>query len=313
MTTAPGFDVSHYQDDKRLAYAVTHGNFVFVKATESTNYVDPEHDHDVAIIRAAKRTVGHYHFGSSVHSAIAEAQYFLANAHLVVGDLVALDLEKMDGNWEQRAAFAVAWLAYVHAHTGAIPLWYTNGSWHSALLGSGGPNAIALAAYPNWIATAGRAAGDPGTTGWLIHQFSTGGGIDHDLSNHWPLTPYAVPAPKPTTPPPTPIPPHGPPPVTIGPRVALHRVSFAALNDSAKGAPPVGHYPSDVRPVCAALVAHGLLAVKYVANGSFGPPVRVAYAAWEKQCGVVKPTGVPGPGTLTKLGQTPGHQFTVTP
>lgn len=187
-----GFDVSHYQSAGQVQQA-TAGAFVFVKSTQGTGNVDAEHDQDVAVIREAGVTVGHYHFAEDVFSAFAEAQWFLDHTDLRPGDLVALDRERMNGTWAQRVSYGVAWLIYVQKACGAIGFRYLNKSWLYAL------EAVAAGAedrWPLWIATVGDQAGQPGVNGWKIHQFSTAGGIDHDVATG-DLSAYAVPAPKP--------------------------------------------------------------------------------------------------------------------
>lgn len=184
-----GYDLSHYQSAVQLAQAIRSGDFVFVKATEGTGYVDPEHDVDIAAIRAGKRIAGHYHFAQDVGAAYAEAQWFLDNANLQPGDLVALDLESMNGSWAARAAYGAAWLTYVQKASGAVGFRYMNGSWHDALEAAA-PGA--LDRWPLWIAVPGVQPGQPGVNGWVIHQYSTAGGIDHDVTSR-DLTPYAVP------------------------------------------------------------------------------------------------------------------------
>lgn len=197
-----GFDLSHYQTAGQLARAIHSGDFVFVKATEGTNYVDPEHDIDIAAIRAAKRIAGHYHFARDVGAAYAEAQWFLDHANPQSGDLVALDLESMNGSWTGRAAYAVAWLTFVQQATGAVGFRYMNRSWYDALESAASG---VLDRWPLWIATGGMPAGQPGVTGWVIHQWSTAAGIDHDVTSR-DLWPYSVPSTDPKPPvPPTPL------------------------------------------------------------------------------------------------------------
>ena len=191
-----GVDVSHYQTMVQLSEALKTADFAFVKATEGTNYVDPEHAPDIAAIRAAKRIAGHYHFAREVGSAYAEAQWFLDHANPQPGDLVALDLESMNGSWTGRASYAVAWLTFVQKATGAVGFRYMNRYWHDALESAASG---VLDRWPLWIATGGLPAGQPGVTGWVIHQWSTAAGIDHDVTSR-DLWPYAVPSADPKPP-----------------------------------------------------------------------------------------------------------------
>lgn len=188
-----GVDVSHYQSTATLVAALRGGaSFVFVKASEGTS-TDPMHDTHVRTARGAGARVGHYCFARSSSSAQAEAAYFLAAAKPQPGDLLALDFEGADGTWDQRLAYALAWLANVRVATGATPLLYTNLSWRSSLLGTATTaQRDAMLSYPAWIATGGRPAGQPSISPWAIHQYSTSGGIDHDVTDV-DLSQYAIP------------------------------------------------------------------------------------------------------------------------
>jgi Glycosyl hydrolases family 25 len=204
--TLRGSDVSRYQSAAQVAAACQWSAFVFVKATQGAASTDPDHDAHVATIRGAGSLVGHYHFASDVTQALAESEHFLSVAQSVPGDALALDLEATNGTWIERATYAAAWLDMVRAATGARPLLYVNGYWLSGIMGTApATQRIILASYPLWIATAGKPAGQPGINGWTMHQYSTGGGIDHDiLADGVAWGSFAVPPVLPPMPTPTP-------------------------------------------------------------------------------------------------------------
>jgi hypothetical protein len=193
-----GYDVSHYQSLAEVAAVCRAGAaYVFVKTSEGLDTDNPggtpAHDIDVATIRAHGVTVGHYHFARDVHAATAEADHFLALAKARPGDLLALDIEAMNGTWPERVAYVVAWLTRVHGATGADPFRYFNQSWGNGLAAAATPaEAATMAAFPEWIATGGLPAGQPGVRGWVVQQWTTAGGIDHDV-NPTSLAPYAIP------------------------------------------------------------------------------------------------------------------------
>ncbi|MFB7512402.1 peptidoglycan-binding protein [Streptomyces sp. NPDC056144] len=93
--------------------------------------------------------------------------------------------------------------------------------------------------------------------------------------------------------------------------VRLSRVVAAARLDPTGPQGSAAHR-ADVLPVERALVAEGLLAAPW-ADGSFGTRTKAAYAAWQRRCGFTGPDadGVPGEGTLRRLGRT--HGFTLRP
>lgn len=181
-----GVDVSAYQSTSQLVAAINAGaQFVIVKATEGTYLVDSAHDAHVATARSLHvPLVGHYHFARHVAAAAAETMFFLDHANVWAGDLVALDVEAMDGTWAQRLDYVLAFLGYLHAHLGVMPDVYLNDYYLNGLHGAATPVQRAqLDAYPLWYATAGVPAGQPGVSQWSIHQYSTAGGIDHDVLN----------------------------------------------------------------------------------------------------------------------------------
>jgi Glycosyl hydrolases family 25 len=201
-----GSDVSRYQSAAQVAAACQWSAFVFVKATQGVAGSDPDHDAHVATIRGAHRLVGHYHFASDVTQVLAESEHFLSVAKSVPGDALALDLEATNGTWPEIVAYAVAWLGLVRNRTRARPLLYLNENWFSHIMAVATPvQRTILASYPLWIATAGKAAGQPGINGWTMHQYSTGGGIDHDvLADGVAWGDFAVPPVLPPMPTPTP-------------------------------------------------------------------------------------------------------------
>lgn len=90
MTTElHGVDVSSHQTGWSPA---SDDVFVFVKATEGTSYVNPAHDDQVAVARAAGLVVGHYHWLVAGKTS-AQLDYFIEHANIEPGDLIALDWE----------------------------------------------------------------------------------------------------------------------------------------------------------------------------------------------------------------------------
>jgi hypothetical protein len=184
-----GFDVSHFQTRAQVAAAAASGAFVIVKTSDGmgndnpNDPTHPAHDWQVAIVRAAGKVVGHYHFARIYSQVTQEAAHFLALSGWQPGDILALDLENMNGTWSQRVGYAVAFLAYVDGVTGG-PTWrYMNKDWlkNFAAVASAAQK-VALARSPLWIATVGDSAGNPvGVSNWSAHQYSTSTNIDHNV------------------------------------------------------------------------------------------------------------------------------------
>ncbi len=146
-----GIDVSHY--DGAIAWpSVKAGGieFAIMKATESTNFLDPQFATnwkgagDSGVVRGA------YHFFRASADAVQQADYFLKiSGPSVPGDLPpTLDLETLDGmTAAQVAAGALAFLQHVEQQTGRTPIVYTSSSFLTSI---GSP--AGFGAYTLWVA-----------------------------------------------------------------------------------------------------------------------------------------------------------------
>ncbi len=174
-----GQDWSSYQADAPPTDGLA---FAFVKRTEGLSYVNPRAHAQVAHARAAGLVVGHYAYPHIANSASAEADFFLKSlgADLHAGDLLCLDWE-----WYGQKVTAAQARAYKAAFISRIRL---KAPGHRVVLYSDVSNWTHVDTDSNcgdglWIATGGRAPGDPGIKHpWTFHQYSTAGGIDHDVA-----------------------------------------------------------------------------------------------------------------------------------
>jgi hypothetical protein len=151
--------------------------FAFVKVTEGLNYINPDWIPQYADGIAHGLLMGKYHFPHMANSPITEADYFLAHADILPGDMVVLDWEEYPEVTPaaQMAAYKDQWLRYVKK---ALPnhrvgLYCNVDFW----------TRVDTSSYYGdflWIATAGRPMGDPGIQAkWLFHQYSASG-VDRD-------------------------------------------------------------------------------------------------------------------------------------
>ena len=125
-----GVDIASYQSSINPAKLTT-TDFVIVKFTQGTTYLNPYADRQYSVAKAAGKLLGAYHYGTG-KSAKAEAQYFVKCLGNRVGEcILALDWE---GN--QNSVFGtgkdVAWckefLDEVYRLTGVRPLIYMSKS-----------------------------------------------------------------------------------------------------------------------------------------------------------------------------------------
>ncbi|MFE4859972.1 GH25 family lysozyme [Streptomyces sp. NPDC056670] len=156
-------------------------SFAFVKVTEGLSYINPnwvsQRDH----AKANGLVWGGYHYPNMANSAQAEADYFINRVDWQPGDVVILDWEGYDAANSRVAkstqrAYKDAWLRYAKSRLPHNPVgMYANlDYWWN--VDQDGYYADFL-----WIATAGRAAGDPGIqANWLFHQYGESNGLDRD-------------------------------------------------------------------------------------------------------------------------------------
>jgi GH25 family lysozyme M1 (1,4-beta-N-acetylmuramidase) len=155
--SARGIDVSHYQgriDWSRVAASGT--RFVFAKATEGRNYLDPTYLENKAGAEAHGIAFGAYHFATPNRGrvdAIREANHFLDEARLRPGNLLpVLDLETTGGlNHVQLTRWILTWLRQVRDRLGVEPIVYTSPlGWEIRV---GDTEAVARAGFEHlWVA-----------------------------------------------------------------------------------------------------------------------------------------------------------------
>lgn len=166
-----GQDWASYQS---AAPSTTGLSFVFVKATESTNYTNPRHADQVAHARAAGLVVGHYLFQRPTNVTL-QANYFAAHAGVKPGDMIALD-------WEDTAVSCANKDAMIKTLQKLFPksrvvLYCNKDFWlhrdTTSVCGDG-----------LWIADPSAPAGKPSVEhAWTFHQYSISGGTDQNVAN----------------------------------------------------------------------------------------------------------------------------------
>lgn len=202
MAYPKGIDVASYQTS---TFSLSGLSFVFVKCTESNNYVNPKYAAQVAHVRTNKAVVlGHYLF-QRPGSVSAQADYFLAHASIKAGDLIALDWEDSGVSGSNKDAM----LAYLEAKRpkNRVVLYCNLTFWKTKDTTSKCGDGL-------WIAAPSDPDGKPSIThAWTFQQTGISG-TDIDIYNGtaaglktWATSKGAVTPPKPKpTPTPTPKP-----------------------------------------------------------------------------------------------------------
>jgi GH25 family lysozyme M1 (1,4-beta-N-acetylmuramidase) len=171
--TVPGLDVSHWQGDiDWRAVAADGQRFVFLKATDDVDYVDPTFAANRSQARANGLLVGAYHFARpdpARGDARREARHFVAVVHPDPGDLLpVLDMETSQGLGQSGVTrWARTWIRVVRELTGVTPLVYTSPyGWASR---TGDTPLLARDGAPLWIAHWGVSSPTVPADGWDGH------------------------------------------------------------------------------------------------------------------------------------------------
>ena len=175
-----GIDISSYQAE--LNAGIVPSDFVFIKATEGTKYINPTWREQAGQVTQANKLLGFYHF-SSVENPIAEADFFISVVKDYIGKAVlVLDFEAGAINaWGNVGARQ--FLNRVKEKTGVYPMIYMSAevtrqfNWSTISTS----NALWVAQYASMSPTGYQSA--PWTDGkgygaWssaAIHQYSSSG------------------------------------------------------------------------------------------------------------------------------------------
>ena len=190
-----GYDISSYQS---VGTGDSAKNFLIMKATEGTGYVDKSCDKHYQRAKKQGKLLGVYHFArpdlnKGTDGAKKEAQYFYNNCKNYFKEaIVVLD-------WEQpgttgQVSWAKAWLDEVYRLSGVRPLIYmsasvVNGNNWSSISGYYG---LWIAGYPNKYNVKNPPTPSvndmPYKIGswkfWVIWQYSSSAGtLDRDIAN----------------------------------------------------------------------------------------------------------------------------------
>jgi len=183
---AEGIDVSHWQNAIDWTMVAASGKrFAFIKASESTDFVDPLFVQNRAQARAAGLYVGAYHFAqpsTTAGDAVAEADHFIDTAAPSRGDLLpVLDLERT-GSLSQAAltAWVQAYMGRILERTGVHAVIYVSPNFWKNYMGD--TTWFALNGYDIlWVAHWTSASmptvpgGNWGGDGWTFWQYSSDG------------------------------------------------------------------------------------------------------------------------------------------
>lgn len=174
-----GIDVSHHQgriDWERVnSSSVQNGypiRFVFMKATESNTFTDPDYIDNIDKARKAGFVCGVYHFYDPSTSPEKQAQHYINTVSLKKGDLApVVDVERAGRSSDLRKDLLV-YLKALEKHYGVKPIIYASAKFRRRHL-----NSAEFDAYPFWVAH--YYVVRPGTDKrWQIWQFTDHATVD---------------------------------------------------------------------------------------------------------------------------------------
>lgn len=169
-----GIDTSNWQGSYDVA--ATGSDFVIVKATEGTNFVDPYCDNIVQQAISSDMPWGFYHFAGD-NAAIEEATFFIQNTLSYFGHGIPV----LDWEGNQSVDWVNSFVEHVHDKTGVWPWIYAN-PWRFNQGGVNSNCARWVASYPDvtsptWEQAQGweRPSADGNVVAW---QFCSDGQVN---------------------------------------------------------------------------------------------------------------------------------------
>ena len=177
-----GIDISSYQAE--LNAGIVPSDFVFIKATEGTNYINPTWKEQAGQVTQANKLLGFYHFASTGNP-ISEADFFISVVKDYMGKVIlVLDFEASAINaWGNVGARQ--FLNRVQEKTGITPMIYMSSEvtrqFNWTIISN--TNALWVAQYASMTPTGYQS--EPWTDGqgygaWssaAIHQYSSSGSL----------------------------------------------------------------------------------------------------------------------------------------
>jgi lysozyme len=182
--TIHGIDVSRYQQSinweqvKEMNVENITIGFVFIKATEGENLIDPYFKYNQKEADKNNLTKGVYHFFSPDKDALQQAKFFIRNVDLKAGDLPpVLDIETI-GNISVNVLKTKikTWLHAIEAHYKVKPLIYTNADFYKKYLGNDFND------YPFWVAHYYENRRPRIDRDWIFWQHNDRGNVDGIIS-----------------------------------------------------------------------------------------------------------------------------------
>ncbi|WP_051785716.1 glycoside hydrolase family 25 protein [Endozoicomonas numazuensis] len=168
-----GIDVSHYQGNVDWKEVSESFHFAFVKATEGTDYIDPDFTQNISRVDDTDLAYGAYHFYSPDEDGLKQAKHFVSTIHNLNFSLppvldveVAPDSDSDIANFQQSVK---SWLVYVENTMGCRPIIYSDKSFWDEYLKE------TFSHYTVWISDYTTHTTDVANINWAFWQFTDQG------------------------------------------------------------------------------------------------------------------------------------------
>lgn len=165
--------------------AYTDSDFVIVKLTQGTGYVNKPYAKMLARAEADGKLIGCYHYAGG-GSAVAEARFFVRHAKPYMGRaMLVLDFESNQNRAWGDTSWCRRFVDEVHRLTGVWCAIYIQASSRGKAASCADVCPLWLAGYPdyrnNWQVPTFRYGTSPWET-WTLWQYTSGGGTDRDVA-----------------------------------------------------------------------------------------------------------------------------------
>lgn len=171
-----GVDLSHHNPIKDYAKLKDSVDFVILKATQGTTFIDPTFKTRLKQLKELGLQLGAYHFADfdSIQDAIEEADFFvdiLAGEQFEIDPVLDIETNKGGLSWAKLRECCEEFMDRVKERTGRDCIYYTNKYYYDNL----------KLDAPLWIAR--YRDEEPEAKEWLIWQYTSTGSLDGVAGN----------------------------------------------------------------------------------------------------------------------------------
>lgn len=170
-----GVDLSHYQGLVNFQQVAAAGlDFVYLKATQGTDYTDPTYAQHASAVAKTALLHGAYHYFQPDQDPVAQARHFVQQVRMSRHSMPPmLDVETVgQASADTIRKGVLIWLQHVHQALNCRPILYSYGDFWQQNLGP------ALNAYPFWLADYSKSLQVPtGLQNLRLWQYSATGRV----------------------------------------------------------------------------------------------------------------------------------------